>query len=435
MPCRCGVLEYGVAVKSPRSSSLGQPPQPTTTTSRKKGGFMLSLLERRSKEREESWSTPVTPITSSHGGQVFDPSSKPLPSDQPPCLVDLKSKSRSRQVEPSEPDEQVGQLSDDCSVTTSRPAKSVLSALRLAAEHEGSPEGDDDVRIVNGSKSKDGKRSKSTRGEDGTANGSGSGSFCRMRLHSIGGARKPSIPAAENNGASSLGSERKKSFERKKSLDQRSDGGDRQRSLSSNGCGERHRSLAPEHALSKSPLMMSQSIHSSIHHNPSLGLAGLGKQHAGGSGAEDPSRPRSEQEEKCEDFGDLLKQSFRFDLDDLNGEVVLLRWGDVKVAKAAGEGGTDAGQQSDATTAGGSVVAEAADKRATGLLARAKGNVVSATLMRYGPNLSKRLTITSHVEGKDNTKLSTPLRRLLQLDGNRFVSALPPAAPDAVGQE
>ena len=64
---------------------------------------------------------------------------------------------------------------------TSQPAKSVLSILGLAAEHEDSPQGDDDVRIVNGPKSKEWKRSKSTRGEDEAANGSGSGPTPRQR--------------------------------------------------------------------------------------------------------------------------------------------------------------------------------------------------------------------------------------------------------------
>ena len=37
-----------------------------------------------------------------------------------------------------------------------------------------------------------------------------------------------------------------------------------------------------------------------------------------------------------DDFGDVLKQSFRLDLDSVNGEIVLLRWGPASSASWAG---------------------------------------------------------------------------------------------------
>ena len=128
-------------------------------------------------------------------------------------------------------------------------------------------------------------------------------------------------------------------------------------------------------------------------------------------------------DERIEDFGEVLKQSFRYDLDDLNGEVVRLCWGQAAetLDTPCRARGTSAASQS-----------ATASRTA---LTRAQGNDTTATLMRYGMQLTNRLVITSHVEGRLNSSLSSPLRRLLQLDGSPFVSAIPPRVSDPVGKD
>ena len=50
--------------------------------------------------------------------------------------------------------------------------------------------------------------------------------------------------------------------------------------------------------------------------------------------------------QSVDEFGDLLKQSFRLDLDDVNGEVVLLRWGPPEGGGAGAAGGGGGGRAS-----------------------------------------------------------------------------------------
>ena len=134
----------------------------------------------------------------------------------------------------------------------------------------------------------------------------------------------------------------------------------------------------------------------------------------GSSAAKSARKARKVRSEQLEDFGDVLKYSFvRFDLDDLNGEIVRLRWG----------GSSCPPQQADETN-------EVGD---ASTLARARGNDVTVQLMRYDEG--KTLRLTSHIEGKDNAVLDSPLRRLLQLDGSPFVAPLPLTTPDPVGQD
>ena len=135
--------------------------------------------------------------------------------------------------------------------------------------------------------------------------------------------------------------------------------------------------------------------------------------------------------EELDDVGDVLKQSFRFDLDDLSGEVVRLQWGQASslavpsVALAPSFSGTkERGKPRESS--------EAPPSAGAALVAKAS---TSATLMHYGENLSQALHIVSYVENKDNSKLPSPLRRLLQLDGSPFVTPLPPSVSDPVGRD
>ena len=92
-----------------------------------------------------------------------------------------------------------------------------------------------------------------------------------------------------------------------------------------------------------------------------------------------------------DDYGDVLKHSFRLDLDAVNGEIVLLRWGTASLASQP-------------------------VKEKPGETLR------NARLMRYGKGLKNELHVTSFVEGVH--KPAVLLRRLLQLDGSPLSARL-----------
>ena len=397
VPCLSGVLEYGVATPSEMGKRLLATPKP-----REKRGFMQRLAERRSKE---SWSTPGTPATSNHGGGVFDSFGK-APA---PAAAQAPAGSRS--------DKSVLSLALDVEVT------------RILESQKNDERSEDDDLCTDSRATPEERSNKDvlwgTRGEGMGGGGAGSSSFSKVRLPGSGrGLKQLSLVGAPGEEAVSITAERKKSLH--------------------NGGNGRPKSFAVDHARQKS-LRPDAARQKSIRPNtnpliapiPSTtSLSGMPTSRVGGAprGVSDGASRKQSNQEHTEDYGDILKQSFRFDLDDLNGEVVLLRWGDFKKPEEEGEDSTNA-EQSGGADAGRGLGQEEVDGQGGGMLARAKGNDVTSTLMRYGPNLSKRLTITSHVEGKVNAKFSSPLRRLLQLDGNRFVSALPPPARDPVGQD
>jgi hypothetical protein len=108
---------------------------------------------------------------------------------------------------------------------------------------------------------------------------------------------------------------------------------------------------------------------------------------------------REKKDKGTSDFGEALSDSFRLDLDDVNGEVVLLRWGaDLVMESPVGEDGAR-----------------------------------NAELMRYGKGRTHSLQLISHIEG-NGTPLPI-LRRLLQLDGNMLLVPPPSPIADPVGAD
>lgn len=115
-----------------------------------------------------------------------------------------------------------------------------------------------------------------------------------------------------------------------------------------------------------------------------------------------PERKRSSEANSVDDFGDLLKQSFRLDLNDVNGEVVRLKWGARKKENRSYSSGVP-GEE-----------------------------FQTATVMKYGKGMANELVATSFSEGQ--ARPAELLRRLLQLDGSPFVQAPPPpVVTDQVG--
>ena len=109
------------------------------------------------------------------------------------------------------------------------------------------------------------------------------------------------------------------------------------------------------------------------------------------------------------EYEDMLKQSFRLDLDDVNGEVVHLRWGKVREDLP----GIEYGETS-------------------GIFNHAGSLFTTAKLMNYGDD--EQLVATSCIDGVSTTQ--DMRRRLVQLDGSSLIPEPPPPVDkDPVGND
>lgn len=232
----------------------------------------------------------------------------------------------------------------------------------------------------------------------GTSNGNTNGNSMKQRKKSLGDALK---------GLASLGGRR---------ADEDEDGGEMETSPGeTKSADEISDSLARLHAVrSISGKKGAVSIQKARRgtHAASRGVVAS----ADVEGDLDSETKRASREpDSLEDFGDVLRQSFRLDLNDVNGEVVRLKFGSNTAIAAAANGASAA---------------------KLGAKSKASEIFTTARVMKYGKNLCNELVFTSHVEGIANPK--SIYRRLLQLDGSPFVQAPPPPVPvahDPVGQD
>ena len=126
-------------------------------------------------------------------------------------------------------------------------------------------------------------------------------------------------------------------------------------------------------------------------------------------------------------LGDDFLDGFRFDLDDVNGEVMLLRWGK-----------DSAGSDLDASKHGlGSVPATELEPLPKGTTPRTllKSKSYHAQLMRFGPEGSGAIRAYTFIDGRNGSKLPM-MKRVLRLGGNPFVEPLPKMGlKDPVGDD
>ena len=115
---------------------------------------------------------------------------------------------------------------------------------------------------------------------------------------------------------------------------------------------------------------------------------------------------------------------FRFDLDDVNGEVMLLRWSDspsMDASKHGDNGGVETGSAED--------LAAVAPHHSP------KKKSYAAAVMRFGQDGAQTLRAYSFIDGHHGSKLPL-LKRVLRLGGNPFVQPLPPMGlRDPVGDD
>jgi hypothetical protein len=159
--------------------------------------------------------------------------------------------------------------------------------------------------------------------------------------------------------------------------------------------------------------------------------AGLGKSIAGGAEAAN---------EKL--LGHEFIDGFRFDLDDVNGEVMLLRWGADSVGKELDASKQDPGRKAYATEdleAGegpkGPSIEDVPALMLSQFQSGRESTSYSAQVMRFGPNGVGALRAYTFIDGNNGSKLPL-LKRVLRLGGNPFVEPLPKMGlKDPVGDD
>ena len=142
---------------------------------------------------------------------------------------------------------------------------------------------------------------------------------------------------------------------------------------------------------------------------PRLGCFTFGSESSATKAGLGKSDFSSADEANKELLGEAFLDGFRFDLDDVNGEVMLLRWGK-----------DSTGQELDASKHG-----KMDDCPPLELTPRKlKTKSYRAQVMRFGPNGESAVRAYTFIDGTNGTKLPL-LKRVLRLGGNPFVEPLP----------